>query len=333
MSRLKGTEQPPAAADTPADELQEMRQALQATQQQVRELQQALQQQQSAAQLQLQQLDTRSVHYTSRMGGGVDPIAAVSMPYISSRPELQSVLGAANSSSMLPHSSDSGNMAGAILAALDMREERLVQAVAAALQGTSASHHAAMAAGAAAGGGVAPVGAVATVNAAAAAVAVAADAAGSKPKEKYFPDLSSHASLAELAEWYYVQLYKNTGKTPQQLEVEGKKDGQQWRGGGRHRIQRWVEYEQLLRVIERQRSDMQEQDRINARNPQSVATVDAVSAARDVNRQRVRLGLSVCEYRQYIVPETSSKGYKKGMAKQQQLLAAAGGRQQQEELQ
>jgi hypothetical protein len=122
-----------------------------------------------------------------------------------------------------------------------------------------------------------------------------------------------------------VQLYKNTGKTPQQLEVEGKKDGQQWRGGGRHRIKRWVEYEQLLRVIERQRSDMQEQDRINARNPQSVATVDAVSAAREANRQRVRLGLSVCEYRQYIVPETSSKGYKKGMAKQQQLLAAAGG--------
>jgi hypothetical protein len=330
MSRLQGAEQPSAAAGTPADELQQLRQALQATQQQMQQLVQQ-QQQQSASNLQLQQRDARSIHYTSRMGGGVDPIAAVSMPYISSRPELQAVLGAANSASMLPHSSDSGNMAGAILAALDMREERLVRAVVAALQGNSGSDAPAMAAAAAAGGGMpsatgavlpAAVGAVAAVNAAAAG-AVGAAAAGSRPKEKYFPDLSSHASLAELAEWYYILCYKNTGKTPQQLEVEGKKDGQQWRGGQRHRIQRWTEYVQLLREVERQRTDMQQELRRSSHNPHCVDTVGEISAARELDRQRKQLGLSVCEYRQFIVRETSSKGYKKGMAKQQQLLEAA----------
>jgi hypothetical protein len=350
MSRLQGTEQSPAAAGTASNE--DLWQALQATQQQVRDMRQALQQQQqqSAANLQVQQLGARSSHYTSRMGGGVDPIAEVSMPYISSNPQLQAVLGAANSSSLLPHSSDSGNLAGAILAALDMREARLVRAVVAALQGSPGSSNPAMAAAAAAAAGgsasatdaVLPmgrlesVGGVATVNAAAAATAAGAAAAGaaaagvaaaagSKPKEKFFPDLSSHASLAELAEWYYVQSYRNTGKTPQQLEVDGRSDKQQWRGGHRHRIQRWNEYVQLLRVIEQQRSAMQDERRRSSHNAHCVATVDEVSAARELDRQRERLGLSVCEYRQYIAPEPSSKGYKKAKAKEQQLLEAAGG--------
>jgi hypothetical protein len=349
MSRLQGTEQPPAAAGTASNEalqLQELRQALQATQQQVQDLAQALQQRQhqSAANLQVQQLDARSSHYTSRMGGGVDPIAEVSMPYISSNPQLQAVLGAAKSSSLLPRSSDSGNLAGAILAALDMREARLVRAVVAALRGSPDSSNPAMvAATAAAVGGSASatdavlpmgrlgsVGCVATGNAAApvttarAAAAGVAAAAWSKPKEKFFPDLSSHASLSELAEWYYVQSYRNTGKTPQQLEVDGRGDKQQWRGGHRHRIQRWNEYVQLLRAIEQQRSAMQDERRRSSHNAHCVATVDEVSAARELDRQRERLGLSVCEYRQYIAPEPSSKGYKKAKAKEQQLLEAAG---------
>jgi hypothetical protein len=224
------------------------------------------------------------------------------------------------------------------MAVLDQREERLLARIA-AMMGCSANG------GVAAAGTAAPADAKGAFTAAAAAAvagmqaaqgagaSAAAAAGGGAPgtqpagmpaatgkhvaDKKGFPSLSTHASLAELAEWYYVNPLGSTGQTPQQLEQAGKADGQQWRGGHRYRHQRWAEYEQLLRVIEGCRAELNEDSRRSNSNPHRVADVGAVEAARELDRERVRLGLTVCEYREYKMQR--GKGYTKAVAKLEQL--------------
>jgi hypothetical protein len=135
-----------------------------------------------------------------------------------------------------------------------------------------------------------------------------------------FPALGTHDTLAELAEWFYVNPLADTGMTPQQLEAAGKADGQQWRGGKQgKRYKRWCEYEHLLRQIEKCRSQLEKDQRSSSINPHRLVDVDPVTAARELDRQRVKLGLTVCEYRQFIQREVQSKGYAKGKAAEQGL--------------
>jgi hypothetical protein len=135
-----------------------------------------------------------------------------------------------------------------------------------------------------------------------------------------FPELSTHSTNIELAEWYYTKPLGDTDLTPQQHERAGKADKQQWRGGSRGpRFRRWAEYVQLLRAIENSRDALQQQARSTSRNPHSVEEVDSIAAARELDRQRERLGLSVCEYRQFITGSSSSKGYKKAKAAEERL--------------
>jgi hypothetical protein len=198
-------------------------------------------------------------------------------------------------------------------------------AVVAAMQGSSLGPAAAAAGGVggvhgkAAAAGEAVPGAGAEASAAAAAAA-AAGQGGADVQRVGFPELSTHSTMVELAEWYYTKPLGDTNLTPQQHERAGKADKQQWRGGSRGpRFRRWAEYVQLLRAIENSRDALQQQARSTSRNPHSVEEVDSITAARELDRQRERLGLSVCEYRQYITGCSSSKGYKKAKAAEERL--------------
>ena len=125
----------------------------------------------------------------------------------------------------------------------------------------------------------------------------------------------------DLAEWYYVNTLGNTGQTPQQLEAAGSDNNYEWRGGPRHRFQRWSEYVQLLNAIEAERNRLTDQERHNSSHPHRVTQVDAVAAARELDLQRKRLMLSLCEFREY--KAGTGKGYKKGKSKEAELEAAA----------
>lgn len=150
---------------------------------------------------------------------------------------------------------------------------------------------------------------------------------GHRQEEKIgFPDLSTHKTLAELADWYYVRHLGDTGKTPQQLEAVGQDDNYAWRGGARHSFQRWAEYEQLLRAIEAERGRLTEEERSKSSHPHRVVQVDAVTAAVKLDARRQELCLSLCEYREY--NNGSGKGFRKGKAKEAELLQL---QQQQEE--
>jgi hypothetical protein len=243
---------------------------------------------------------------------------------------------------------------------LELREQRLLErvgaVVAAQMHGSSTGGAAgvtAAAAAAAAGGGFVPragdmqaaagVGGHGGHGGVAAAAPPAniplGQAANKQPAErKGFPELSTHKTLVELAEWYYINTLDDTGRTPQQLEAAGKADKQQWRGGdlprSQSRFQRWAEYEQLLRKIEQCREQLDTEQRRGSINPHRLAAVDVVTAARELDRQRVRLGLTVSEYRQYAMGCVSSKGYRKGKEAEERLqqeeqeaaaAAAAGG--------
>lgn len=316
-------------------------QQLQVMQQQVQQSLQLLQQQaaKDAQQQQLQQqlhgARQRSNSILQTMGQ-VDPIANIWQPYIASQPGLNAVLGAANNASLSLAAPAGSSNAAMLLAALAMREdsivERTVSGVIAAFQGNAAFR--------AAGG---PSQAATTAPATTAATGTTAtntngDAgAGGQGATKQqlgsssskavkgksseakvgFPALSKHSTLAQLAEWYYFLPHQDTGKTPQQLEAAGQDDDYQWRGGSRHRHQRWAEYVQLLKAIEAEQDRLTDEERRRSSHPHRVVRVGAEAAALRLDGQRSELGLSVCEYREYV--NGKGKGYNKGKAKEAEL--------------
>lgn len=331
LQQRQGLQQEHAAA-APAEEhasgnasqqVQQLQTQLLASQQDAQQLRQALQ---------THQLQARSSHYSSAMGC-VDPLGSIMTPWIASQPQLHAVLGPAHNTSMLSGTADTTSVAAAVMAVLDQRDERLVARLA-AMMGHSANMAVATESDVAAttvGVELAKDGAIARdVALGAGAVKVAAATGQPIADKKGFPTLSTHASVVELAEWFYINTLGSTGQTPQQLEQAGKADGQQWRGGYRKRHQRWAEYEQLLRLIEGCREDLNEDNRRNSANPHRVPDVGVVMAAQELDRERARLCLTVCEYREFKMQ--TGKGYTKGMAKLKQLEgeeASAGPEQQQ----
>lgn len=237
-------------------------------------------------------------------------------PHISSDPALRAAFGASGP----PAATGSGN-ASLMLAAVELITDRVSAAVVRAITSGSSSGAAVgqVTAGAAAqAGGVAMAG-----GAAGGDVGGQTGAASSSQQQGAvrigFPNLSSHQTLRELAQWYYISELGDSGKTPQQLEAEPDK---QWRGGARGpRFQRWAEYDQLLKAIEKQRDVLTEQARKSSAHPQRVLQVDAVTAASALDEERIALGLSVCEYREFVLGK--GKGYRKGCANRQPAEGAA----------
>ena len=66
------------------------------------------------------------------------------------------------------------------------------------------------------------------------------------------------------------------------------------------------------------RQRLTEEARSRSSHPHRVALVDAVSAARQLDVQRQRLGLSLCEFREFLIRR--GKGYAKGKAKEEAEL-------------
>jgi hypothetical protein len=136
-----------------------------------------------------------------------------------------------------------------------------------------------------------------------------------------FPDLSTFKTVADLAEWYYLTPLADTGRTPQQLEAAGADDSFAWRGGPQHRHQRWAEYQQLLRAIEAECDILTSKQRSTSNNPHRIVRVEPVIGGQQLDVQRSELGLTVCEYREYI--NKKGKGYNKGLENAHKLTATA----------
>lgn len=105
-----------------------------------------------------------------------------------------------------------------------------------------------------------------------------------------------------------------------QLEAAGAVDGYSWRGGQKHRPQRWAEYVQLLKAIEAGRDRLTQQAREAPQQPQDVALVGPVEAALELDAQRELLQLSLCEFREFLNhtgKEVTGKGI--GRARRMQL--------------
>jgi hypothetical protein len=284
-------------------------------------------------QQQVQQVQQRAGSLLQRMGPGVDPMADIHQPWISSQPAVRAVLGAANNWASRPPVDPGSQLAATLLAVMGCHEDRIVErvvervtaAITAATPSTGGVPGVTAAAAAAAAAGATSSATVIAAQGAeqqmqqAQPAGKAAKGSNSSQSKIGFPDLSKQASLADLAVWYYMAPHKDTGKTPQQLEAA--EDNYAWRGGPRHRYQRWAEYEQLLRAIEAEQDRLTDKKRSNTSNPHRVVRVDAVAAGASLDVQRQTLGLSVCEYREFI--NGKGKGFNKGKAREAELLAAA----------
>ena len=135
-------------------------------------------------------------------------------------------------------------------------------------------------------------------------------------RQRPFPVLSSHSSLAGLADWYSARPHPSdvAGRTPQQMEEAGH---HKWRSGKSH-TRRWSEYAVLINAISQKQKQLIDDQRQRDR----VVHVSFVEAAQHLDQERLSLPnpnpkkagvlMSVCQYRKHCQAGKGTEGTEAG---------------------